>query len=134
MRRHALAVAARTALMALLIVAVTLVGATPATPYVPQNDAAALMMLLLSARNAPSVFDDLSHGDQKIARALLWAQNPHAPGRLGLAEIAGARRGGDTWASVFRTMKSQGLLAAASLGDVMRAFNDAHRDGAAHGK
>lgn len=134
MRRYALKVAARTALMALLIVAVTLVGAGPATPFVPQNDAAALMVLLLSARNAPIAFEDLARGDQKIVRALLWAQKPHAPGRLDLTEIAGARRGGQTWLGVFRSMKSHGLLAADNLGDVTRAFSDAHRNDPARGQ
>ena len=134
MRKHALEVAARTALMALLIVAVMLVGAAPAAPFVPQNDAAALMVVLLSARNAPIAFDDLPRGDQTIVRALLWAQKPDVPGRLGLAEIAGARRGGETWIAVFRSIKSRRLLAADTLGDVTRAFSAADRNDAARDK
>ena len=134
MRRHGLALAPRTALLALLIAAVTLMGAREATAHVPQGDAAALLVLLLSAGTTPSAFDDLSRGDQTIVRALRWAQKPHARGRLGLTEIAGARRGGETWSAVFRSMKSHGLLAAESLGDVTRAFGEAHRNDAAPGK
>jgi hypothetical protein len=70
---------------------------------------------------APSPFTQLSPGNRRTATALFEAQRPTAPNvqRLTLDEIARDRRSGKSWNEIFRSMKSQGLLQAESLSQVL---------------
>lgn len=65
-------------------------------------------------------FQSLSPGNQQIARALFEAQQPTAkgPAPLSLNQIA-ARKGSAGWGEVFKQMKSEGLVNAKNLGQVV---------------
>ena len=87
-------------------------------------------------------FASLSPANQKIARALFAAQTPPptsvgptglttltsgteadalGPSTLSLDQIAQLKQSGHGWGSVFREMKSQGLVDARSLGTLVSA-------------
>jgi hypothetical protein len=70
---------------------------------------------------APSPFTQLSPGNRRIATALFEAQKPSGPTveRLTLDDIARDRRSGKSWSEIFRSMKSQGLIQAESLSQVL---------------
>ena len=65
-------------------------------------------------------FERLAPGEQKIARSLFAAQRRDVPpgSRLTLDQIA-ARKGAEGWGRVFKDMKSQGLVTAKNLGQVV---------------
>ena len=65
-------------------------------------------------------FERLAPGEQKIARSLFAAQRRDAPpgSRLTLDQIA-AKKSGEGWGGVFKDMKSQGLVTAKNLGQVV---------------
>jgi hypothetical protein len=68
----------------------------------------------------------LSPGNQKIARALFDAQHPAAggPTPLTLDQIA-ALKATEGWGKVFRQMKTEGLIQAHNLGQVVSAAEHA---------
>jgi hypothetical protein len=70
---------------------------------------------------APSPFTQLSPGNRRTATALFEAQKPSGPNvqRLTLDDIARERRSGKSWGEIFRSMKSQGLIQAESLSQVL---------------
>jgi hypothetical protein len=76
---------------------------------------------------APSAYDSLSPGNKRIAAALFEAQKPSAPETpaLTLDQIAQERRQGKTWGDVFQAMKSQGLIQAETLAQVLGRYNRA---------
>lgn len=68
-------------------------------------------------------FQSLSPGNQKIARALFEAQQPTATGPAPLSLNQIADRKGDTgWGNVFKQMKSEGLVDAKNLGQVVSSY------------
>jgi len=86
---------------------------------------AALAMVGAWVTSAPAqapggAFDRLAPGEQRIARSLFDAQRRDLqPGRrLTLDQIA-AKKGGEGWGVVFKDMKSQGLVNAKNLGQVV---------------
>ena len=82
-------------------------------------------------------FGSLSPGNQKIARSLFLAQQPTptGPAPLSLNQIA-AMKGHAGWGEVFKQMKSQRLITAKNLGQVVSAHEaslHAGATGARHG-
>lgn len=65
-------------------------------------------------------YQNLPPGDQKIAHALFEAQRPTAtgPAPLSLNQIA-ARKTESGWGDVFKAMKSEGLVSARNLGQII---------------
>jgi hypothetical protein len=75
---------------------------------------------------APSAFESLSAGNKRIATALFEAQttaNGATP--MTLEQIAQERRSGRKWGDVFQAMKSQGLIQAETLGQVLGRYDRA---------
>src|SRR6266851_6152775 len=68
-------------------------------------------------------FDALSPGNQKIANALFAAQNTTGTTLTPLTkdQIA-ALKGTEGWGKVFRQMKTEGLLQARNLGQVVSGY------------
>jgi len=73
-----------------------------------------------AAAPAQTGFQALSPGDQKIVRALFWAQEVTADGppALSLNEIA-ALKDRTGWVSAFKALKSQGLVDAKTLNQII---------------
>ena len=75
-------------------------------------------------------FDQLSPGEQKIARALFEAQKTstaaNAPKPLTLDEIAAKKQGHEGWGEVFKDMKEKGLVTEKNLGQVVSNYNRRH--------
>ena len=87
---------------------------------------AALTLVSAYVTSAPAqvpggAFERLAPGEQKIARSLFTAQRRDAPpgSRLTLDQIA-AKKSGEGWGGVFKDMKSQGLVTAKNLGQVVK--------------
>lgn len=85
----------------------------------------------VSVSPAPGgAYEQLSTGNQKIALALYEAQKTNLPAgsqRMTLDRIAAQKKpGGEGWGQVFKTMKSQGLVDAKNLGQVVSAYNHRH--------
>jgi hypothetical protein len=81
-----------------------------------------------SSQNANSAmttgaFQSLSPGNQKIANALFAAQprTTMGPARLSRDQIA-ALKGSEGWGQVFSQMKTEGLLQARNLGQVVSRY------------
>ena len=74
-----------------------------------------------------SAYDSLSPGNKRIAVALFEAQKSSAQDLtpLTLDQIAHERRSGKSWGDVFQTMKSQGLIDAETLAQVLGRYNRA---------
>ena len=75
----------------------------------------------IASANTPSPFASLSPGNRKIAVALFESQRPtaqHAQS-MTLERIAEEKRSGKTWNEVFQAMKSQGLIQAETLAQVL---------------
>ena len=72
------------------------------------------------AQSSRGAFDRLAPSDQRTARYLFEAQRRNLPpgGRLTLDQIA-ARKGNDGWGGVFREMKSERLVNARDLGELV---------------
>ena len=70
---------------------------------------------------SPATIDDLSPGNRLIAEALFAAQAPDDGERKNwtLTRIAASRNGGQSWGEVFQQMKSDNLLRAETLGQVV---------------
>jgi hypothetical protein len=73
-----------------------------------------------SSATTTGAFQSLSPGDQKIANALFAAQprTTTGPARLSRDQIA-ALKGSEGWGQVFSQMKTDGLLQAKNLGQVV---------------
>ena len=76
---------------------------------------------------SPNAFESLSPGNKRIATALFEAQNTSASGAtpMTLEQIAHERRSGRKWGDVFQEMKSQGLIEAETLGQVLGRYDRA---------
>jgi hypothetical protein len=76
--------------------------------------------------SAPT-YESLSPGNKRIAVALFEAQKSSAQNvtPLTLDQIAQERRSGKSWGDVFQTMKSQGLIDAETLAQVLGRYNRA---------
>jgi len=74
-----------------------------------------------------STYESLSPGNKRIAVALFEAQKSSAQTvtPLTLDQIAQERRSGKSWGDVFQTMKSQGLIDAETLAQVLGRYNRA---------
>lgn len=84
--------------------------------------------------NTTDTFNSLSPGNQKIAEALFNAQEPteKGPAPLDLNQIA-ALKGKTGWGVVFEEMKSQGLIDARNLGQVVSGYEHTLNHSAALG-
>jgi hypothetical protein len=102
------------------------------------------LLLMLGALSAsptsaqtPSVagaYERMSPGNQKVARALFYAQaatfspvppngsSARAARALTLDEIAAQKQGAQGWGQVFQAMRSQGLMHETSLGQVVSRY------------
>jgi hypothetical protein len=67
-------------------------------------------------------FDQLSTGNQKIARALYGAQRTDATGTLTLDQIAAMKESGQGWGEVFKDLRSRGLITEKNLGQVVSRY------------
>jgi len=89
-----------------------------------------------TSTNPSGSFQSLSPGNQNIARALFEAQQPTAkgPAPLSLNQIA-ASKGSAGWGEVFKQMKSEGLVNAKNLGQVVSSYEHTttHAQGGVHG-
>jgi len=89
-----------------------------------------------TSTNPSGSFQSLSPGNQKIVRALFEAQQPTAkgPAPLSLNQIA-ASKGSAGWGEVFKQMKSEGLVNAKNLGQVVSNYEHTtiHTQGGVHG-
>ena len=75
---------------------------------------------------SPSAFESLSPGNKRIATALFEAQTTTAGGTpMTLEQIAQERRSGRKWGDVFQAMKTQGLIQAETLGQVLGRYDRA---------
>jgi hypothetical protein len=76
---------------------------------------------------SPNAFESLSPGNKRIATALFEAQTTTAGGitPMTLEQIAQERRSGRKWGDVFQAMKSQGLIQAETLGQVLGRYDRA---------
>jgi hypothetical protein len=104
--------------------AVLLLGTTGAFAEPPGAPAPAPAMASAPTSNA---YEALSPGNRRIAVALFEAQKSSAQNvmPLTLDQIAQERRSGKTWADVFHAMKSQGLIDAETLAQVLGRYNRA---------
>ncbi len=73
---------------------------------------------------SPATIDALSPGNRLIAEALFAAQGPDDRERKTwpLARIAASRSDGQSWGDVFQQMKSENLLRAETLGQVVNWY------------
>jgi hypothetical protein len=104
--------------------AVLLLGATGASAEPPSAPAPAPAMASTPTANA---YESLSPGNKRIAVALFEAQKGSAQNvtPLTLDQIAHERRSGKSWGDVFQAMKSQGLIDAETLAQVLGRYNRA---------
>ncbi|HEV8475216.1 MAG TPA: hypothetical protein VGR82_20755 [Methylomirabilota bacterium] len=104
---------------------------------------AALMLLFGAATadaqvtppaTAAGSYQQLSVGNQKIARALFEAQvqpttttvTPGARRPLTLDQIAAMKQNGTGWGQVFQQMQAKGLVSEKNLGQVVSRYNTSH--------
>jgi hypothetical protein len=104
--------------------AVLLLGTTGALAEPPSAPVTAPAM---AATPASSAYETLSPGNKRIAVALFEAQKSSAQNvaPLTLDQIAHERRSGKSWGDVFQAMKSQGLIDAETLAQVLGRYNRA---------
>jgi len=75
---------------------------------------------------SPGAFESLSAGNKRIATALFEAQTTAGSATpMTLEQIAQERRSGRKWGDVFQEMKSQGLIQAETLGQVLGRYDRA---------
>lgn len=80
----------------------------------------------ISAQTPGGAFEQLSPGNQKIARALFESQRSQLPPGtrpLTLDEIATRKQSGEGWGRVHAGMKSQGLTDSRNLGQAVSSHN-----------
>jgi hypothetical protein len=108
-----------TSLGAVLLIGATGVFAEP--PTAPTQAPA------VASVPAPNAYESLSPGNKRIAVALFEAQKTSTADvtPLTLDQIAHERRNGKNWGDVFQAMKSQGLIQAESLAQVLGRYNRA---------
>jgi len=77
-----------------------------------------------------SPFEQLSPGNRRTATALFEAQKTSVPSaqRLTLDQISSERRSGKKWGEIFQTMKTQGLIQAETLSQVLGRHDRARYD------
>jgi len=73
-------------------------------------------------------FEQLSPGNQKIARAIFESQQfsptpPTAPKPLSLDQIAGLKQSGRGWGVVYKDLQAKGLVTDKNLGQAVSRFN-----------
>ena len=89
-----------------------------------------LSAITATGQTAPAAtFDQLSPGNQKVARAIFEAQISSPPStsrRLTLDEIAAQKQSGRGWGPIFRRMQSEGRVQSKTLGQAIATFNDRH--------
>jgi len=104
--------------------AVLLLGTTGAFAEPPSAPAPGPAMASVPASHA---YEALSPGNKRVAVALFEAQRSPAltVTPLTLDQIAQERRSGKSWADVFNAMKSQGLIDAETLAQVLGRYNRA---------
>jgi hypothetical protein len=81
----------------------------------------------LASVPSSSAFESLSPGNKRVATALFEAQSPTTSDAtpMTLEQIAQERRSGRKWGDVFQDMKSQGLIQAETLGQVLGRYDRA---------
>jgi hypothetical protein len=80
----------------------------------------------LASVPSPGAFESLSPGNKRVATALFEAQNTTGSVTpMTLEQIAQERRSGRKWGDVFKDMKSQGLIQAETLGQVLGRYDRA---------
>lgn len=81
----------------------------------------------LASVPSSSAFESLSPGNKRVATALFEAQGMTTSGAIPmtLEQIAQERRSGRKWGDVFQDMKSQGLIQAETLGQVLGRYDRA---------
>jgi hypothetical protein len=81
----------------------------------------------LASVPSTSAYESLSPGNKRIATALFEAQSTPAgsAASMTLEQIAQERRSGRKWGDVFQDMKSQGLIEAETLGQVLGRYDRA---------
>jgi hypothetical protein len=81
----------------------------------------------LASVPSPGAFESLSPGNKRVATALFEAQTTTTGGvtPMTLEQIAQERRSGRKWGDVFQDMKSQGLIQAETLGQVLGRYDRA---------
>ncbi len=77
-------------------------------------------------------FDQLSPGNQKIARAIFESQqfsptSPTAPKPRSLDQIAGLKQSGRGWGVVYKDLQAKGLVTDKNLGQAVSRFNHEHK-------
>lgn len=80
--------------------------------------------------SSSGAYDTLSSGNRKIARALFEGQKADgAPGAKTLSrdDIAARKQNGEGWGVIFKDMKSQGLVEAKNLGELVSRSNHGSR-------
>ena len=105
--------------------AVLLLGATGVFAEPPTAPAS---VPAVATAPAPNAYESLSPGNKHIAVALFEAQKSSTTADatpLTLDQIAQERRTGKSWGDVFQAMKSQGLIQAESLAQVLGRYNRA---------
>ena len=108
-----------TALGVLMLVGATGTSAEP--PWKPETSPA------IASAPSPSAYESLSPGNKRIATALFESQKTLTAGTpsLTLDRIARERRSGKSWGDIFQGMKSQGLIQAETLGQVLGRYDRA---------
>jgi len=78
--------------------------------------------------SASGAYDQLSAGNRKVARALFEGQKDTAPSAttLSLDDIAARKQNGEGWGVIFKDMKSQGLVDAKNLGELVSRSSRGH--------
>ena len=109
---------------AAMLGALILVAATGAAAEAQSKPATQPEVVSTPPANA---FASLSQGNKRIATALFEAQNTTASGAtpMTLEQVAQEHRSGRKWGDVFQAMKSQGLIEAATLGQVLGRYDRA---------
>ena len=108
-----------TSLGALLLTGATGTFAEPPTVPAPTPE--------IASAPSPSAYESLSPGNKRVAVALFEAQKSSTADTtpLTLDQIAQERRSGKAWSDVFLALKSQGLIQAETLAQVLGRYNRA---------
>src|SRR5262249_37591329 len=77
-------------------------------------------------------FEQLSPGNQKIARAIFESQRlaptpPTSPKPLSLDQIAALKQHGRGWGGVYKDLRGKGLVQDKNLGQAVSRFNHEHK-------
>lgn len=107
-----------TGLGALMLMGPTVTAAEAPRPSTPPATA---------SLSSPSAYESLSPANRRIATALFAAQKTSTSTAqpLTLDQIAQERRSGKSWGEIFQAMKSQGLIQAETLAQVLGRYDRA---------